>query len=74
MLASMLSFLVITAFQWRLNGVILAGSVDIQMSVVKCTIMYWEKMAGPRSANFDSHMHVDSVSSSANFHPNRQRP
>ena len=46
---------------------------SICTSVTKCTIMYYEQPAGPRSANF-SHMHVDKVPSPANVQLNCQRP
>ena len=39
-----------------------------------CTIMYCEQTAGPRSANFCTHMHVDKVHSSANFYFYRRSP
>ena len=34
--------------------------------------MYRDQPTGPRSVNFGKHMHVDKISSSTNFHPNRQ--
>ena len=59
-----------------LNGVMLAGRVDVRtyvrLSVTKYTITYCEQTAGPRSANFCEHMHVKKVRSPADFHSNRQ--
>ena len=48
------------------------GRLSVYASFTKCKIMYCEQTAWPESIN--SYMHVDKVSSSANFHPNHQRP
>ena len=42
--------------------------------MLPATVVYCEQTAGPRSANFRSRMHVDKVSSPANFHQNPRRP
>ena len=52
-----------------LNGVILAGSVEVRSSVTKCTIMYYEQTAGQRSANFCIRIHVDKAPFQAKFYP-----
>ena len=63
----------------ELNGVMLASSmwvcvfIRLCMSRTKCTIMYREQRAGPRSAHFCVHINVDKIHSRANFYPNRQR-
>ena len=57
-----------------LNGVISAGSVDVRSYVAKCTILYCEQTAGPRSASFCLRMLVDKEHPHTNFHLNRQRP
>ena len=40
--------------------------------VTKCTIMYREQKAEPRSANFCTHVPVNNIPSPAKFHPNLQ--
>ena len=71
-----------TQFQRRRNGVSQQGVCSfvrllvrpcVRASFTKCTIMYGEQTAGPRSAKFCTHMYVDKVPLPANFHPNPQR-
>ena len=61
-----------------LNGVSPAGGVDVNpqvcSSVTKCTGIYDEQTAGPRSANLCTRLHTAKVRSSVNFHLNSQRP
>ena len=60
-------------FQRSWNGVNIAGSLDVHL-VTKCPIMYCEQTFVQRSANLCIHIYVETVCSSVNFHPNRQRP
>ena len=46
---------------------------SIVRAVTKCTIVYREQTAEPRSANCCTHIHVDKIPAPANFHPNSQR-
>ena len=58
------------------DGAVYAGRMyvclSIHVSFIKCTIMYCEHTAEPRSKHFCTHMYVDKVYSPANFLPNPQ--
>ena len=67
-----------TSFLWRTDSVcrhVVCSFVHaiVRATFTKCTIMYCKQMAGPRSANSCTHIHVGNIPSPANFHPNPQR-
>ena len=70
-------YTIVTPFLRCMNDVLQAGRMLVNSSVppiTKCTIIYYEQTARPRSANLCAHIHVDKLPQPSNFCLNCQRP